>query len=228
METKKSMKADLEKGKTISLLMGLVVAIAILFVSFEWGTRDVQILASNGNDSGSEIEQMMPITRQELPPPPPPPAPAVVDVLNIVENIEDVDDLPILTTEDNPNMAQPETYIPASPKDDEEEDDKIDFVIVEDMPKFPGGEAALLSFINKSIRYPVIAQENGIQGRVICTFIIDKTGKVVEGQVIRGIDPSLDNEALRVVNTIPQWEPGKQRGKPVRVKYTVPITFRLQ
>jgi protein TonB len=96
------------------------------------------------------------------------------------------------------------------------------------MPQFPGGETELLRFVNKSIKYPVIAQENGIQGRIICSFVINRDGSVVDAEVVRGVDPSLDKEALRVINTMPNWSPGKQRGKPVRVKYTIPITFRLQ
>lgn len=229
METKKSLKADLEKGKTISLLMGLVVAMACLFVSFEWGTGDVKLLVSDRGDAGYEIEEILPVTRMETPPPPPPPPPAsAADIIDIVDDTEDVANNANLTTEDVPNLAVPNYVPPSAPDEDEEEDENMEFILVEDMPEFPGGPTGLLNYINKAIRYPVIAQENGVQGRVVCSFIIDKTGKVVDAQVMRGIDPALDKEALRVVNTIPDWKPGRQRGKPVRVKYTVPITFRLQ
>lgn len=85
-----------------------------------------------------------------------------------------------------------------------------------------------MSFIAKSIKYPVVAQENGIQGRVTCTFVVNRDGTIVDAQVVRGIDPALDKEALRVINSMPKWKPGKQRGKPVRVKFTLPVTFRLQ
>ena len=85
-----------------------------------------------------------------------------------------------------------------------------------------------MSYIAKSIKYPVVAQENGIQGRVTCTFVVNKDGTIVDAQVVRGIDPALDKEALRVINSMPKWKPGKQRGKPVRVKFTLPVTFRLQ
>ena len=108
-----------------------------------------------------------------------------------------------------------------------EEEQQI-FQVVEEMPEFPGGQGALLQFLAKSIKYPVIAQENGIQGRVTCSFVVNKDGSIVDAEVIRGVDPSLDKEAIRVINTMPKWSPGKQRGKPVRVKYTVPVTFRLQ
>lgn len=101
------------------------------------------------------------------------------------------------------------------------------FTVVEEMPKFPGGEQELLKFINDNIKYPKIAQENGIQGRVIASFVVNKDGSVTDYEVVRGVDPVLDAEALRVISIFPEWTPGKQRGETVRVKYTVPITFRL-
>ena len=189
MEIKKSPKADLERGKSLSILMGFVVGLAVLFVGFEWSTRDVMVVQASEGVADIIAEEEVEITRPENtpPPPPPPPAPVVTEVLNVVE--DDVEG---------------------------------------EMPKFPGGDAELLKFIAKSIKYPVIAQENGIQGRVICAFVVNRDGSVVDAEVLRGVDPSLDKEALRVIGTMPKWSPGKQRGKPVRVKYTVPITFRLQ
>ena len=102
------------------------------------------------------------------------------------------------------------------------------FTVVEVMPEFPGGQEALLQFLAKTVKYPVIAQENGIQGRVTASFIVEKDGSVTDIEVIRGVDPSLDKEAIRVLSTMPKWTPGKQRGQDVAVKYTVPVTFRLQ
>jgi protein TonB len=113
-------------------------------------------------------------------------------------------------------------------KEEEEEEETQVFFIVEDMPEFPGGEAALRQFIASAIKYPVIAQENGIQGRVYVTFVVNTDGSVADAKIARGVDPSLDKEALRVVNTLPKWKPGMQRGKAVRVSYTVPINFVLQ
>lgn len=228
METKKSERANLEKGKSMSLLMGLVVALAVLFVGFEWGTKDVKLLTSD-RDGGIEWVDEIPITMPEqVTPPPPPPQTVVADVLNVLDDNVNVDDVNILTTEDTPDTPQPDAYVPPTNTEIEEEDVTKIFVIVEEMPQFPGGETELLRFVNKSIKYPVIAQENGIQGRVICSFVINRDGSVVDTEVMRGVDPSLDKEALRVINTMPKWTPGKQRGKPVRVKYTIPITFRLQ
>ena len=100
--------------------------------------------------------------------------------------------------------------------------------IIENMPDFPGGQAALMQYLAKNIKYPTIAQENGTQGRVIVQFVVNKDGSIVDAKVVRSVDPYLDKEALRVINTMPKWKPGMQRGKPVRVKFTVPVMFRLQ
>lgn len=102
------------------------------------------------------------------------------------------------------------------------------FAIVEKMPQFPGGEKAINEFISKTLQYPVIAQENGIQGKVVCSFIINQDGSVTDAEVVSGVDPSLDREALRIVSAMPKWTPGTQRGKAIRVKYTMPVTFTLQ
>ena len=113
--------------------------------------------------------------------------------------------------------------------DEEEEDDDAVYVVVETMPEFPGGQQALFKYLSENVKYPVIAQENGIQGRVICQFVVNKDGSIVEVEVVRsGGDPSLDKEAVRVIKSMPKWKPGQQRGKPVRVKYTVPVNFKLQ
>lgn len=102
------------------------------------------------------------------------------------------------------------------------------FDVVEQMPQFPGGDAALFEYLSNNIKYPTIAEENGVQGRVIVTFVVERDGSITDVKVVRSVDPSLDREASRVVKGMPQWIPGKQNGKAVRVKYTVPVTFRLQ
>ncbi|MDR1919449.1 MAG: energy transducer TonB [Tannerellaceae bacterium] len=231
MEVKKTKRADLEGGKAPSFLMGLIIGCAVLFVGFEWGTRDVQVAGDSGI---AEIitEEDIEITRPEdaPPPPPPPPAPVVSEVLNVVEDNVELEQQEIISSEDTQTAAQVQTYVApaAAVQEEEEESAQPIFTVVEEMPKFPGGEVELLKFLSSSIKYPVIAQENGIQGRVICAFVVNRDGTIVDAEVVRGVDPSLDKEALRVINTMPKWSPGKQRGKPVRVKYTVPITFRLQ
>ena len=221
MEIKKSPKADLERGKSLSILMGFVVGLAVLFVGFEWSTRDVMVVQASEGVADIIAEEEVEITRPENtpPPPPPPPAPVVTEVLNVVEDDVELEQQDILSSEDNQQEAQTAVYTPPAVVEEEEESAQQIFTVVEEMPKFPGGDAELLKFI---------AQENGIQGRVICAFVVNRDGSVVDAEVLRGVDPSLDKEALRVIGTMPKWTPGKQRGKPVRVKYTVPITFRLQ
>ncbi|MCC8154827.1 MAG: energy transducer TonB, partial [Tannerellaceae bacterium] len=157
-----------------------------------------------------------------------PPAPVVVEELNIVEDDVEVEQLEILSSEDDQSSGQVETYVPPAVVEEEEESSTHIFTVVEEMPEFPGGDSEMLKFISRSIKYPVIAQENGIQGRVVCTFTVNQDGSVVDAEVVRGFDPSLDKEALRVIGTMPKWKPGKQRGKAVRVRYTLPIVFRLQ
>jgi protein TonB len=231
MEIKKTKKADLESSITPNYLMGLIVGFAVLFVGFEWGTQEVKGAIDTGIVEIA-VEEDMEITRPEdtPPPPPPPPAPVVTEVLNVVEDNVILEQQEIVSSEDNQRTAQVQTYIApaAAVQEEEEESAQPIFAIVEDMPQFPGGEGELLKFLSSSTKYPVIAQENGIQGRVICTFTINRDGSVVDAQVMRGVDPSLDKEALRVINSMPKWTPGKQRGKPVRVKYTLPVAFRLQ
>jgi protein TonB len=231
MEVKKAKKADLENGKTSSYLMGLIVGLAFIFVGFEWGTHEVKEVADTGIVEVA-FEEDVQITRPEdtPPPPPPPPVQVVAEVLNVVEDDVKIDQVDIVTSEDDQRTAQVQTYVApaAAVQEEEEESAQPIFTVVEEMPEFPGGPNELLRFLSSSIKYPVIAQENGIQGRVTCSFTINRDGSVVDAVVMRGVDPSLDKEALRVINMMPKWAPGKQRGKPVRVKYTVPVTFRLQ
>ncbi|MBO4810178.1 MAG: energy transducer TonB [Prevotella sp.] len=108
-----------------------------------------------------------------------------------------------------------------------EEETKV-FEVVEQMPQFPGGDAALMQYLSTHIKYPVVAEENGIQGRVVCTFVVERDGSITDVRVVKSVDPSLDKEAVRVIKSMPKWIPGKQNGSAVRVKYTVPVTFRLQ
>ncbi|WP_163326113.1 energy transducer TonB [Draconibacterium mangrovi] len=229
MELKKTPKADLEAKKNMFWLIGLVVALGLSLLAFEWTTKPSKA-ADLGQIQTAEVEEeIIPITReQEVKPPPPPPPPQVIEVLNIVDDdVEIEDELQIEDTE-----ADDETVIDVAPvietAAEEEEEEAQVFFIVEDMPEFPGGDLALRKYIANAIKYPVIAQENGIQGKVYVTFVVSKTGKVTDAKIARGVDPSLDKEALRVVNALPAWKPGKQRGKPVNVSYTVPINFVLQ
>lgn len=228
MEIKKSPKADLEGKKTTGLLIGLVLILAAMFVAFEWTKRDVVITAYSGIVDVPFEEEMVPITEQEEPKqaPPPPEAPKVEEVLQIAENDADVEESTIQSNEDK-GEAIDIKYVPEVVEEEEVEEQQI-FQVVEEMPEFPGGMAECLKFLAKNIKYPTIAQENGVQGRVIVQFVVNQDGSIVDPVVVRSVDPYLDKEALRVIQMMPKWKPGKQRGKAVRVKYTVPVTFKLQ
>ena len=228
MEIKKSPKADLEGKKTTWLLIGFVLILAVMFVAFEWTERDKQVTTGSGVEMPIFEEEMVPITEQVEPKqaPPPPEAPKVEEVLQIAENDADVQETTIQSSEDD-NQAVEIKYVAPVVEEEEPEEAEI-FMVVEEMPEFPGGMAECLKFLGKNIKYPTIAQENGVQGRVIVQFVVNQDGSIVDPVVVRSVDPYLDKEALRVIKTMPKWKPGKQRGKAVRVKYTVPVTFKLQ
>jgi protein TonB len=227
MEPKKSIKANLENKKNIFLMLGLVVALTIVLIAFEWKSKPSKVDNLGAIQTQLVEDEIIPITReQEIKTPPPPPK--VIEVLNIVDNNVNIDEeLKIEDSEADDNTLITVVPVISTTKEEEVEEETI-FYIVEDMPVFPGGEAALRTFLGNSIKYPVIAQENGIQGKVYVTFVVGKDGVVYNAVIARGVDPSLDKEALRVVNSQPKWKPGMQRGKPVNVSYTVPINFVLQ
>ena len=227
MEIKKSPKADLEGKRGSWLLVGYVVVLALMFVAFEWTQRDVKVSTDTGVADLVFEEEIIPITQQEeIKAPPPPEAPSVAEVLNIVEDDAEVQETAIATTEETGKAVEVK-YVPVQVEEEDPEENVI-FQVVENMPEFPGGMGALMQFLGKNIKYPAIAQENGVQGRVIVQFVVNKDGSIVDPVVVRSVDPYLDKEALRVIRTMPKWKPGMQRGKPVRVKYTVPVTFKLQ
>ena len=226
MQVKKSQKASLEDKKFTYVLMGFVLVLSLCYVALEWTEHEVVKYEVTDMDFLIEEEIDIQQTSQETTPPPPPPPVQEVEVLNVVEDDVETETIEI-NTEDEKDV---EVIIqaPVEVKDEDEVEDVV-FVVVETMPEFPGGQQALFKYLSENVKYPVIAQENGIQGRVICQFVVNKDGKIVDVEVVRsGGDPSLDKEAIRVIKSMPPWKPGKQRGKAVRVKYTVPVNFRLQ
>ena len=217
MEIKKTSKASLENKKSSWLLVGYVIVLVFMFVAFEWSKRDVRIDMSGAiTENVFEQEIEIPITEQpELVAPPPPQAPAIAEVLTIVD--------------DNDNVK--ETAIASSEEIGEDEEIPVEdeiFEVVEKNPEFSYNGMSLMQYLGKSIKYPTIAQETGTQGRVIVQFVVNKDGSIVDVKVVRGVDPYLDKEAIRVISTMPKWKPGEQRGKPVRCKFTVPVMFKLQ
>ena len=230
MKAKKSQKADLESKRNTFFLIGLVIALGGTLLAFEYTTKARQV-----EDLGSVIsqdveEQIIPITREkEIIPPPPPPPPKVVEVLNIVENDEIIEDeLEIMDTEaDDKTAIDIQPIFEAEEEEDDEDLNKI-FLFADEKPEFPGGDRALYRYISDHVNYPVVAQENGIEGKVYVKFVVNETGKVSDSQILRGVDISLDKEALRVINTLPKFRPGKQNGRPVKVYYNAVINYQLQ
>ncbi len=224
MQLKKSQQASLEDKKLTYVLVGLVFVLSVCYVAFEWTEKEVTKYEVTDMEFAFEEELDIQQTQQETTPPPPPPPVKEVEVLNVVEDDVETETIEI-SSEDN----NTDTVTIAPPVQVEEEDEEVVFMIVETMPEFPGGQQALFKYLSENVKYPAIAQENGIQGRVICQFVVNKDGAIVDVEVVRsGGDASLDKEAMRVIKSMPKWKPGKQRGKAVRVKYTVPVNFRLQ
>ena len=228
MEQKKSPKADLENKKNLFFLVGLVVSLGITLLAFEWTSRPKKV-----EDLGSvkaqdiEDEYVQLIREPEVKPPPPPPT--TIELLTIVDNNIEIDD----EIEIEESEATDNTIIDVAPpilKQQEEkvEKDEIYINVIEEPAEFPGGDKALLKFINSNVNYPTIAQENGIDGKVIIRFVVNEEGKATNAEVIRSVDTNLDREALRVINILPKFKPGKQRGKAVKVYYVSTITFRLE
>jgi protein TonB len=225
MQIKKSQQASLEDKKIVYVLMGFIFVLSLCYIALEWTEKEVTKYEVVDEDFLIEEEVEIQQTTQETPPPPPPPVVQEVEVLNVVEDDVETESIEI-STEDNK-----EEVVIAAPVEapEEEEEEEVVFVVVESMPEFPGGQQALFKYLGDNVKYPVIAQENGIQGRVICQFVVNKDGSIVDFEVVRsGGDPSLDKEAVRVIKSMPKWKPGKQRGKPVRVKFTLPVNFKLQ
>lgn len=226
MQLKKSPKASLEDKKFTYVLVGFIFVLSVCYVALEWTEKEVTKYDVADIDMAFEEEIDIQQTSQETPPPPPPPAVQEVEVLNVVEDDKEVESVEINTEDDKDVVVE---IAPPVEIEEEAEDEEIVFVKAEKDPEFPGGVQALFKYLSENIKYPVIAQENGIQGQVVCQFTVNKDGSIVDINVVRSSgEPSLDKEAIRVIGSMPKWKPGQQRGKPVRVKYTLPVRFRLQ
>ena len=216
MQPKKNPKISLESKKSLFFQIGLAVTLALVLIAFEWKSyekNDYNLGSLNLDDMEEEI---IPITRQEVkPPPPPPPPPEVIEIVEDEVEIENEVEIEDTETDEDEIIEI------------EEEDDEEFFMVVENMPEFPGGDLGLMKFIQKNVKYPAIAKEYNITGKVYVSFIVDKGGSVTNVKIVRGVDKNLDAEALRVVSALPKYKPGKQRGKPVRVMFTIPINFTL-
>ena len=234
MQPKKNPKADLNKNRNLYFVMGLTIVTFITWQAIESKTyeKTFDYEALNVEDDDDED---IPITEQIKTPPPPPPPPPAPEVIEVVEDEEEVEETVIESTETD----QDEIIIEEIEVEDEFEDIDVPFAVIEDVPIFPGCESVAKSqrracfqeqmnkHIRKNFRYPDIAQEMGIQGRVYVNFIIAKDGSITNIRM-RGPDKNLENEAARIIGRLPKMTPGKQRGRAVRVPFSIPITFRLQ
>ncbi len=221
MELRKSPEADLEKRKTSFLLIGLLTALAITLVAFEWTTFDKTDTEMAQLDMEFLEEEVIPPSATPPPPPPPPPAPTTV--IEIVEDEEEIEEVEMVDQE----VTEITVVEPIVQREEPVEEEQI-FTIVEEMPSFPGGEEELFKYLGKTIKYPQMATDAGISGVVYVTFVVGKDGKITDVRVLRGIGGGCDEEAIRVVKSMPPWKPGKQRGKPVTVQYNLPIRFTLR
>jgi protein TonB len=230
MEIKKSPKANLENKKFLFTEIGLIVALLAVLGAFEWSTTEATSLEALGDDVAVVVEEeQVPITQEEqLPPPEVPKEPVMSDIIDIVDDDIKVDDVVISTEDDKSLGVEIKEYV-VEQVEEEAEEEEVPFAIVEQKPTFQGGDAnTFTKWVFSKIVYPEIAKENGVQGRVTLQFTIETDGSVKNVKVLRGVDSSLDKEAVRVVSSSPKWKPGMQRNKPVRVKYTFPVVFQLR
>lgn len=216
--SKKYLFADVDHFRKLFMRVGLIVSLLVILLSFDWEACEI----GNSSLAGElaipeELEVDIPPSKQERPPPPPPPPPQI-EIKQDEEIIEDEPEIEDIEVDE-------ETEIEIIPE--EETGEAEIFMVVEEMPEFPGGVQALYKYIGNNIKYPNIARENGVEGKVYINFVVEPSGQVSNVKVLRGIGAGCDEEAIRVVKSLPAWKPGKQRGKPVRVSYNLPISFKI-
>jgi len=231
MEIKKSDKANLENKKLLFFEIGMIVALAVVWGALEWTSSTSNIDDLQNTFEGEAEEEMINIEEQTPPEPEPEPQPqqqvVLSETLEIVEDDVVTEDVSLDTEEDG-KAVQIVDY-KAAVQEEEVEEEAIPFQLVEKAPSFKGGDANTFSkWVATQLVYPDIAKENGIQGRVIVQFTVEKDGRVTNVKILRGVDPTLDKEAVRVINSSPKWEPGRQRDRTVKVTYTFPVIFQLR
>ena len=234
MQPKKNPKADLNKDRNLYFVIGLTLVLGVTWGAIEYKTYE-KVFDLAALDMLEDDDEDIPITEQLKTPPPPPPPPPAPEVIEVVEDEEEVEETIIESTETD----QDEIIIEEIEVEEEFDDIDVPFAVIEDVPIFPGCESVAKSqrracfqeqmnkHIRRNFRYPEIAQEMGIQGRVYVNFIIAKDGSITNIRM-RGPDKNLENEAQRIISRLPKMTPGKQRGRAVRVPFSIPITFRLQ
>ena len=238
MEAKKNPKANLETRKGLFMQVGLILSLLFVWGVLEIKSYDHSVKSLGENQVVLEDEEIIPITeRQQQKPPPPPPPPPQEQIVVVKDDVELEEELQIESSETDEEEAIEIEEVAV----EEEEEEVFNFQVVESQPVYPGCEKeetkqakymcfqrSIMKHVKKNFKYPEIAKEMGIQGRVIVQFVIGKDGKIKDPKVLRGVDKNLDREALRIVSKIPGMSPAKQRGKAVQVSFMLPITFKLQ
>ncbi len=236
-------EANIYKFSAPFFLTGLLISMGFVMASFLWAEQPEEIMSLGEIEMVPEIEQLPPPSIQRPPPPPPPPPPPKLEIVEDEEIIEeDEPEIQELEVEEETVVEIPEEIFEEVVEEVEEEvvEEVIEeeepeepeiFTIVEDMPEFPGGQKELFKFLGKQTQYPPMARENGIEGTVYVGFVVLEDGSISSVHIKRGLPgggAGCDQEAIRVVGKMPKWKPGKQRGKPVRVAYTLPFKFKLE
>ncbi|MBI3143193.1 MAG: energy transducer TonB [Bacteroidetes bacterium] len=225
MEPKKSPSADVERWSGVYRDLGLVIALALVLSAFTYRKTTVIENTLTSNIVFDEEEDLADITKEEQKPPPPPPPPEiqVVEDEEIIEEkqpeFEEVD----IDVDFEQDLEEPVI---------EDEADEPVFAVVEEMPEFPGGQAALIQFLSKYVVYPEMEKQNDIEGVSYVQFVVDKDGNITNVKILPGTESkgtqNMHNEAMRVITSMPKWKPGKQRGKAVKVSYQIPVRFKLR
>lgn len=228
MEAKKSLKADLEKKKGMFLEIGLVFALVCSLVAFNIKSYDQEAVEVVQRVVMEDMEEVVMNTQEDTPPPPPPETPEVpTDIVIVDDNVEIENELVVVDAGDNANKAQ-ETFVPVVQEVEETEEEEEIVIFVEEQPVFPGGDEALYKYLSENIKYPQLARENNVTGKVFVQFVVEKDGSISNVKVMRDIGAGCGQEAVRVVKAMPKWKPGKQQGKAVRAQFNLPVVFNLR
>ena len=229
MEIKKSPSADLNNKKLLFVEIGFVIALLIVYGAFEYRSKEKKEAVLAAENTEIIEEEIVPITQENTPPPPEiAKVPVLSDIIDIVEDDITVEDN-ILNLEDDANLGVEVMDYVSEVEEEVVEEESIPFALVEKKPSFMGGDANTFSaWVNQHLEYPEVARENGVSGRVMLQFTVNPNGSVTDVKVLRGVDPALDKEAVRVISSSPKWEPGRQRDRAVKVTYTFPAVFQLR
>lgn len=227
MEVKKNPQADLENKKGLYLEIGLVVILAISLFVLNFKSYDNEKVEISQRTAMDEIDETIIQTAEDTPPPPPPETPEVTTELTIVEDDAVIENELGIVDMSEKNAVNEEVVQVVVEEEVEEVEEEI-FTVVENDPEYPGGMEALYKYLASNIKYPALAKENNITGKVYVTFVVEKDGSIANPRILRDIGGGCGQEAIRVVKSMPKWKPGKQRGEAVRVQFNLPVSFNLQ